>query len=117
MLKFIEMDQKVKLSTQMDSRAGPVILINKFNVEPDDVDLFLKLWAADSAIMKRQPGFISAQLHRGMYSSTVQFRSRQNTLSRRLTILSFNPVLRDILKAPHPALISSKVAISGICVE
>jgi hypothetical protein len=49
------MDEKVKLSTQMDSRAGPVILINKFNVEPDDVDQFLKQWAADSAIMKRQP--------------------------------------------------------------
>ena len=52
MVKFIEMDEKVKLSTQMDSRAGPVILINKFNVEPDTVDEFLKVWAADSAIMK-----------------------------------------------------------------
>jgi hypothetical protein len=28
----------VNLSTQMDSVAGPVILNNKFNVEPDDVD-------------------------------------------------------------------------------
>lgn len=46
----------------MDSRAGPVILINKINVEPDDVYQFLKQWAADSAIMKRQPGFISVQL-------------------------------------------------------
>ena len=46
------MKVKTKLSTQMDSRAGPVILINKFNVEPDTVDEFLKVWAADSAIMK-----------------------------------------------------------------
>ena len=29
----------------MDSHAGPVILINKFNVEPDDVDQFLKVQA------------------------------------------------------------------------
>ena len=65
------MDEKVKLSTQMDSRAGPVILINKFNVEPDDIDQFLKQWADDSAIMKRQPGFISAQLHRGIVGSCV----------------------------------------------
>jgi heme-degrading monooxygenase HmoA len=71
MVKFIEMDEKVKLATQMDSRAGPVILINKFNVEPDDVDQFLKVWAADSAIMKRQPGFICAQLHRGIAGSCV----------------------------------------------
>jgi len=48
------MDEKVKLSTQMDLRAGPVILINRFNVEPDEVDQFLKQWAADSAIMKRK---------------------------------------------------------------
>jgi heme-degrading monooxygenase HmoA len=65
------MDERVKLSTQMNSDAGPVILINKFNVEPDDVDQFLKQWAADSAIMKRQPGFISAQLHRGIAGSCV----------------------------------------------
>jgi len=65
------MDEKVKLSTQMDSGAGPVILINRFNVEPDEVDKFLKQWAADSAIMKRQLGFISAQLHRGIAGSCV----------------------------------------------
>ena len=40
---------------------------NKINVEPDDVDQFLKVWAADCAIMKRQPGFISGQLHRPTY--------------------------------------------------
>src|SRR5215472_6404932 len=44
------MDEKLKLSTQIDSHAGPVILINKFNVEPDQVDQFLKQWAVDSAI-------------------------------------------------------------------
>jgi heme-degrading monooxygenase HmoA len=65
------MDEKVKISAQMDSHAGPVILINKFNVEPVQVDQFLKQWAVDSAIMKRQPGFISAQLHRGIAGSCV----------------------------------------------
>ena len=72
------MDEKVKLSTQMDSSSGPVILINKFNVEPDDVDQFLKVWAADSAIMKRQPftDSFTAELRAVVYSSTMQYAWR-----------------------------------------
>jgi heme-degrading monooxygenase HmoA len=54
------MDEKVNLSTQMDSGAGPVILINKFNVEPDDVDQFIKTWAAASAIISSDVGFCVA---------------------------------------------------------
>ncbi len=54
-----------------EANVAPVILINKFNVKPEDVDQFLKIWAADAAIMKQQPGFISAQLHRGIGGSCV----------------------------------------------
>jgi hypothetical protein len=42
MIKFIEMDEKVTLSAQMEENAGPVILINKFNVKPEDVNQLLK---------------------------------------------------------------------------
>ena len=60
------MDEKVKFLAQTDANVAPVILINQFNVKPEEVDQFLKVWAADAAIMKWQPGFISAQLHRGL---------------------------------------------------
>ena len=50
---------------------GPVILINKFNVKPEEVDQLLRAWAADAAYFKSQPGFISTQLHRGIAGSTV----------------------------------------------
>jgi Antibiotic biosynthesis monooxygenase len=69
MSKFVEMDEKVTLSAQMEENIGPVILINKFNVNPEDVDQFLRKWTADAAIFKQQPGFISAQLHRGIGGS------------------------------------------------
>jgi hypothetical protein len=36
-----------------DSRGRPVILINKFNVKPEDVDQLLKAWAADAAYLKQ----------------------------------------------------------------
>ena len=116
------MDEKVKLSTQMDSRAGPVILINKFNVEPDDIDQFLKQWADDSAIMKRQPGFISAQLHRGIVGSCVFLNYAVWESTDHYKHAFNNPEFQSSIKGyPESATVSphlfKKVAVSGICVE
>ena len=71
MAKFDEMDEKVTLSEQLEENVSPVVLINKFNVKPEDADQFLKAWADDAAYFKSQPGFISAQLHRGIGGSGV----------------------------------------------
>jgi heme-degrading monooxygenase HmoA len=68
MIKLIEMDEMVTLSAQMEQNISPVILINKFNVKPDQL---LKAWAADAAYFKQQPGFISTQLYRGIGGSCV----------------------------------------------
>jgi len=66
MIKIVEMDEKVTISAQMEANVGPVILINKFNVKPKDIDQFLKAWAVDAAAyFKQQQGFISTQLHCG----------------------------------------------------
>ena len=69
--KFVEMDETVTIFTQMEQNMGPVILINKFNVKPEEADPFLKAWAEHSAYFKQQPGFISTQLHRGIGGSSV----------------------------------------------
>ena len=50
---------------------GSVILINKFNVEPNKVEQFLKDWGEDATNFKQQPGFISTQLHRGIGKSSL----------------------------------------------
>ena len=71
MAKFVEMDEKVTLAKQLEENVSPVILINKFNVKPEEADQFLKAWADDAAYFKSQPGFISAQLHRGIGGSGV----------------------------------------------
>jgi heme-degrading monooxygenase HmoA len=116
------MDEKVKLSTQIDSRAGPVILINKFNVEPDDVDQFLKTWAAASAIMKRQPGFISGQLHRGIAGSCVFLNYTVWESTEHFKRAFNNPEFQSSIKGYSESTTASphlfkKVAVSGICVE
>jgi hypothetical protein len=53
MVKFVEMDARITLFEQMQDRAGPVVLINKFNVRPDEVDQLLAAWTADAALMRR----------------------------------------------------------------
>jgi heme-degrading monooxygenase HmoA len=66
-----EMDAKVTYAEQLQQDTGPVVLINKFNVAPADVERFLETWADDAAFMKQQPGYIATQLHRGSAGSTT----------------------------------------------
>jgi hypothetical protein len=69
MANLVEMDEQVGIFAQMDENVGPIILINKFSVGPEDFDEFLKAWAAEAEKFKQQPGFISTQLHKGIGGS------------------------------------------------
>ena len=72
MAKFVEMDDRMKFKDQIEEKIiSSVILINKFNVEPNKVEQFLKNWGEDATNFKQQPGFISTQLHRGIGKSSV----------------------------------------------
>jgi quinol monooxygenase YgiN len=122
MAKFNEMDEKVTLSEQLKENVSPVILINKFNVKPEEADQFLKAWADDAAYFKSQPGFISAQLHRGIggssvfvnyavWESTAHLKKALNNVDIQ-TRLSEYPV--STMVSPH---LFKKVAVPGICVD
>jgi heme-degrading monooxygenase HmoA len=72
MIKFVEMDAAVTVADQLKEDDGnPVVLINTFTVSPEDTDALLAVWGRDAAVMQRQPGFISTQLHRGIAGSHV----------------------------------------------
>src|SRR5919106_5394910 len=73
MAKFVEMDERVKFKEQIEEKGidGQVILIKKFNVDPDKTEQFVKDWGEDAINFKKQPGFISAQLHKGIGKSSV----------------------------------------------
>lgn len=73
MVKIVEMDENVTLKAQLEEDVGSVILLNKFTVKTKDVDQFLKAFATTTEMFKRQPGFISAQLHRGIGGSSTFF--------------------------------------------
>jgi heme-degrading monooxygenase HmoA len=71
MLQVQPLDVKVPLFKQLEVDLAPVILVNVFQAIEADIPLLLEAWAADAAWMKRQPGYISTQLHRGIAGSTV----------------------------------------------
>jgi quinol monooxygenase YgiN len=123
MAKLVETDEQVAFSKQIEEDiSGPVILINKFNVDPEDVDKFMKAWAKDAEYFKRQPGFISAQLHRGIggsgvfvnyavWESSALFRNALNNIDLK-ALMSDYPATTVI--SPH---LFKKVAVPGICVD
>ncbi len=71
MVNFKELDAKVTLADQMQSEEDPIVLINIFNIAPEDEDALLKAWTHDADFMKVQPGYISTQLHKGIAGSST----------------------------------------------
>lgn len=121
MVKMVEMDETVSLQQQMGQETAPVILINKFNVKPEEVDSFLQAWAEDAAFFKRQPGFISTQLHRGIGGSCVFINyAVWESVAQFRQALS-QPEFLEALKNYPPSAVGSphlfeKVAVPNICV-
>jgi antibiotic biosynthesis monooxygenase (ABM) superfamily enzyme len=66
-----EMDERVTFHQQLGQDTAPVVLINRFNVAPEDAERLVQAWAEDAAFMKQQPGYISTQLHRGIAGSST----------------------------------------------
>jgi quinol monooxygenase YgiN len=122
MVNLVEMDATITLFAQMQDRGGPVVLINKFNVRPDQVDQLLAAWAADAALMRAQPGYISAQLHRGIGGSCVflNYAVWESTehFARAFAKPEFQSQLGHYpVSATAEPHLFRKLAVAGVCVE
>jgi len=71
MLQLRPLDPRIPIQQQLGETLAPVVLINVFTVDAKDVDALLDAWTHDANWMKRQPGYISTQLHRGIGGSCV----------------------------------------------
>ena len=80
------LDPAFPIERQIAIEASSVVLANVFTLDKADEQIFLQAWQDDAQFMKRQPGFISAQLHRAIgesptylnyavWESTADFRS------------------------------------------
>ena len=115
------LDPAFPIDRQVAIDASPVVLMNVFTLDTADEQNFLKVWEDDAAFMKRQPGFISTQLHRAIgesptylncavWQSTADFRAAF-THPEFTAKLSAYP--SSAVASPH---LFQKVAVGGICV-
>lgn len=106
--------ERMTIFEQMEEDVGPVILINKFSVDPNEFDQFLKGWAKEAEKFKEQQGFISTQLHKGIDGSGIFINYavwESAAHFKKAVSVIMDP--QDRMSAYPP----STVAVPGICVD
>ena len=121
MLLLRPLDPSFPIERQIAIDASPVVLVNVFTLDKADEETFLKAWQDDAVFMKRQPGFISTQLHRAIgesptylnyavWKSTADFRTAFTHPEFRAKLSAYPS---SAVASPH---LFQKVAVPGICV-
>lgn len=122
MLTFKELNENFSLHDQIASNEeGPVVLLNVFTADPADEEALLQAWSNDAAIMKRQPGYISTQLHKGIagsptfinyavWESVESFRNAFNNPEFQSKMAEYP---KSVVASPH---LFKKLAVAGHCV-
>lgn len=115
------LDPSFPIDRQIAIEADSVVLMNVFTLDKADEASFLKTWQDDAEFMKRQPGFISTQLHRALgdsptylnyavWESTSHFRAAFSHPDFQAKIAGYPA---SAVASPH---LFQKVAVPGICV-
>lgn len=71
MVDFKPLDPDFPIDRQLSIEAGPVVLVNLFTVNAAEQDALIKAWKDDALWMKKQPGYISTQLHKAVGESSM----------------------------------------------
>ena len=115
------LDPAFPIERQIKIDASPVVLVNVFTLDKADEQAFLAAWRPDAEFMKRQPGFISTQLHRAIgespaylnyavWESTAHFRAAFTHPEFRAKLSAYPS---SAVAIPH---LFQKVAVPGVCV-
>jgi hypothetical protein len=48
MAMFVQADEHIKFSEQLEDTVGPIVEIIKFNMKPEEANQFLKAWEKDA---------------------------------------------------------------------
>ena len=114
------LDPAFPIERQLAVDAVSVVLVNVFTLDVSDEQTFLQAWRDDAALMKRQPGFISTQLHRAIgesptylnyavWESTADFRAAFSHPEFRAKLSAYPS---SAVASPH---LFQKVAVPGLC--
>ena len=115
------LDPAFPIDRQLAVDATPVVLVNLVTLDKADEPRFLEAWQNDAAFMKRQPGFISTQLHRAIgdsptylnyavWESTAHYRTAFTQPEFKAGLAAYPS---SVVATPH---LFQKVAVPGICV-
>jgi heme-degrading monooxygenase HmoA len=115
------LDPAFPIDRQIVIDATSIVLVNVFTLDKADEQTFLQAWQVDADFMKRQPGFISTQLHRAIgesptylnyavWESTADFRAAFTHPEFRAKLSAYPS---SAVASPH---LFQKVAVPGICV-
>jgi heme-degrading monooxygenase HmoA len=120
MKQIREMHSQINALQQLNEEDGPVLLVNQFTMAGEDAERFLVVWADDAAFMKRQPGFISTQLHRGAGAGTTFMNVAIWESAKALGDAFRSPAFQERSgRYPDSAVavpqVFRKVAVAGIC--
>ena len=122
MLNVQELDQFVAHQDQLtDDHQGPVVLVNIFHVTPKEGDNLVAVWGDILRTFKSQPGFISAQFHRGTAGSGTFLNYTVWESITHYRAAYENPAFRQRLPAYPEGTVATphlfrKVAIDNVCV-
>ncbi len=114
------LDENFPIQRQLEIDATPVVLVNVFTMDVTDEAVFLDVWKDDAEFMKRQPGFISTQLHRAIGESPTYLNYAVWESTEAFRAAFTNPEFRSKLSAypsssvakPH---LFQKIGVAGIC--
>jgi heme-degrading monooxygenase HmoA len=121
MIQLRPMDPSFPIERQLAVDASPVVLVNLFTLDKADEAGFLEIWQADAAFMKRQPGFISTQLHRALGESPTYLNYAVWESTAHFRAAFMHPEFQAKLSAyPSTAVATPhlfrKAAVPGVCV-
>ena len=122
MLEITAFDAECTIDKQLGTEDGPVILVNPFTVARDEIDQVVKAWEADASWLKKQPGYISTQLHRAIEPSTMFFNYAVWESMAHFRAAFTHPEFQATLAAypdgttasPH---LFKRVAVANLCTE
>lgn len=92
-----------------------VILMNPFQIRLELADLFLSRWKLVADFLKRQPGFVSTRLHRGLVDQTQWFNYAEwktaDDFRDAISTDEFRALTKDFLEEGRPTLYTVCVSL------
>ena len=121
MLQIRPLDSRISIFQQLQSDDAPVVLVNIFHVAEADIPALFNAWEQDALWMKRQPGFISTQLHQAVagssvfmnyavWESTVHFRAAFNNPEFKRSLEQYPS---SAVASPH---LFRRLSVPNLCV-